>query len=125
MAKGQIKQKQTPETLKKLDEVFAIDGTVEEACYYADISPALYYVWIKESPELLERFNRLRERPVLLARQTAIKRLIESYANAMDYLSRKRKKEFATRSELTGAEGGAIKIETISPEEKAKLLALL
>jgi len=125
MAKGQVKQKQTPETLKKLDEVFAIDGTVEEACYYADISPALYYVWVKDNPELLDRFTRLRERPVLLARQTAIKFVNQSYANAIDYLSRKRKKEFATRSELTGAGGEAIQIETISPEDKAKLLALL
>ena len=105
MAKGQIKQKQTPETLGKLDEVFAIDGTVEEACYYANISPSTYYEWTKEKPELVERFDRLRERPVLLARQTAVKFVNQSYANAMDYLSRKKKKEFATRSEMTGADG--------------------
>ena len=101
MAKGQIKQKQTPEALQKLDEAFAIDSSVEEACFYANISPSLYYVWVKDNPELLERFDRLRNKPVLLARQTVVKKIPESYANAIDYLKRKKKLEFGDNMDVT------------------------
>jgi hypothetical protein len=71
--KGQKKQKFTPETIKKLEEVFAIDGSIGEACFYADISHQTYYNWIDENPALLEKFKRLREKPVLAARHAIIK----------------------------------------------------
>jgi len=99
--------KLTPETVKKLEEVFAIDGTVEEGCFYAEISRQTYYNWIKENPKMNERFDSLRERPVLKARQEVIKGL-NCYANAMDYLKRKKKLEFSERHELTGADGIAL-----------------
>lgn len=100
MAEGQIKQKLTPETVKKLEEVFAIDGTVEEACYYADISKQTYYNWIDEFPKMKEQFDRLRNRPILKARQEVIKGL-NNYQNAMDYLKRKKRKEFGDNVDLT------------------------
>ena len=101
MAKGQIKQKQTLETLGKLDEAFAIDASVEEACFYANIDPSTYYEWVKQNPELSHRFTRLRNKPVLLARQTVVKKINESYSNAMDYLKRKKKVEFGDNAEYT------------------------
>lgn len=100
--------KLTKETINKLEEAFAIDASIAESCFYANISTQTYYNWIKDNPELKERFDALRERPVLLARQTAVKKLSESYSNAMDYLSRKRKKEFSQRQELTGEDGKAL-----------------
>src|SRR3990167_7475227 len=95
--------KLTEETIKKLEEAFAIDCSIEEACFYANISHQTYYNWIKADLKLAERFEALRQKPVLLARQTAVKKLTESYSNAMDYLSRKRKEEFSSRQENTGA----------------------
>lgn len=97
---GEGVSKMTPEVIKKLEEVFAIDGSVAEACYWADISQATYYVWVKENPKLLDRFTKLRERPVLLARQTAFKKIPESYANAMDYLKRKKALEFGDKADV-------------------------
>jgi len=88
--------KLTDETIKKLEEVFAIDGTIEEACFYADIRTQTYYNWIKEKPELKVRFDELRNRPVLKARQEVMKGL-NCYSNAMDYLKRKKIKEFGDR----------------------------
>jgi hypothetical protein len=44
-----------PETIKKLEEVFAMDGTVKEACFYADISTQTYYTFVKDKPEFLDR----------------------------------------------------------------------
>lgn len=43
-------------TVKKLEEAFLIGATVEEACFYADISKQTYYNWSKENPELFDRF---------------------------------------------------------------------
>ena len=116
MAKGQIKQKLTEDTIRKLEEAFAIDASVKEACYYADISTDTYYRWIKEFPELSDKLERLREKPVLKARQTVVKSL-DNPDYAFKYLERKKKDEFSLRSELTGPEGellSPIKIEIVN-----------
>src|SRR3989344_2413831 len=67
--------KMTSENLQKLKECFAIDASIEEACYYAEISTRTYYNWIKKNPELLQEFERLRQKPVLKARQVVIQGL--------------------------------------------------
>jgi hypothetical protein len=83
----------TEATLGKLEEAFAFDATVEEACFYADINPDTYYVYVKAHPEFSERVKALRQRPVLKARQTIVTGLDEP-KNAQWYLERKRKQEF-------------------------------
>lgn len=96
--------KQTPEIVTKLEEVFALDGTVEEACFYAGISRNAYYEWVKADPLLNDRFEELRQRPFLKARQTIVKNL-DQPEHAKWYMERKKKIEFAQRTEMTG-EGG-------------------
>ncbi len=91
---GGRKTKMTELNVKKLKEVFALDGSVEEACMYAEISRTTYYNWINANPEEKEKINTLRQRPVLAARQRAVQGVKESYSNAMDYLTRKKAKEF-------------------------------
>ena len=93
--------KLTPGTVNKLEQVFAMDGTVEEACSYADISRTLYYQWVKENPQLLDRFDNLRERPMLKARQTIVKSL-DDPNHAFKYAEKKRRKEFGPTLELSG-----------------------
>jgi len=122
MAKVENPTKMDEMTVKKLEEAFAIDSTVEEACFYAGISKQTYYNWIGSFPDKKEQFDALRQRPVLLARQTAVKKLTESYSNAMDYLSRKKKDEFSPRQEQTGANGGAIEHKIINEEEFQKVI---
>lgn len=99
----------TEEVVRKLEEVFALDGTVEEACFYAGISRQTYYVKIKENPALSDRFEELRQRPFLKARQTLIKSL-DQPEHAKWYMERKKKLEFAARNELTGSEGKDLNI---------------
>lgn len=94
----------TDETLRKLEEVFALGGTDLEACMYADISKSTFYDFQKDNPDFLERKEKLKERPILKARQTIIKGL-DDPLNAKWYLERKGKGEFAQRTEITGAEG--------------------
>ena len=102
----------TPETIGKLEQAFAIDATVEEACSYADISRDAFYDYLKKEPTFSDRIEDLRQRPILKARQTIVKSL-DNPQHAQWYISRKRKKEFAERIEQTGADGGAIKVEGV------------
>ncbi len=108
MAKGQKKQKQTPEVIAKLEYVFSIDGTIREACFYADIGESTYYDWVKNDKKLLERFERLREKPVLKARREVVEGLKGNPEFSLKYLERKRKKEFSLRTEHTGSEGSSL-----------------
>ena len=113
----------TPVVIGKLETVFSLDGTVKEACFYAGINPDTYFEFMKKNPEYTERFEALRQRPVLKARETIMKAL-KTPQYATWYVERKAKKEFSQRTELTGAEGTPL-TTTLSDEEKKNLLALL
>ena len=87
----------TDETVKKLEEAFAIDASVEEASFYAGITKQTYYNNVKEGTELFDRLDALRNRPVLKARQTVVKSL-DDPNYAFRYLEKKRAKEFGGAS---------------------------
>lgn len=103
--KGGRPSKMSEEKIKKLEEAFALDCSIGEACFYADISKVTYHNWVNKNPELLNRFDALREKPVLMARQTVVKSLKDNPDMALKYLERKRKAEFSPRieTELSGA----------------------
>jgi len=128
MAKNKIKKKPGPknkggrppimtdDTIKKLEEVFALGGSDSEACFYANISKQTLYNYQKEHPEFVDRKEALKEKPILKARQTVVKAL-DDPKDAQWFLERKRKDEFSLRSELTGPEGellSPIKIEIVN-----------
>lgn len=96
--------KLTDETIKKLEEIFLLDGTLEEACFFANISKQTLYNWYQENPKIKERMDALRNEPFLKARRT----IVENLSNpqyAFEYMKRKKKDEFSERAELTGKEG--------------------
>lgn len=101
----------------KLEEAFSIDCTVLEACFFAGISTQCYYDWIKDEPKLVDRFNELRQKPVLKARNVIVKSL-ENPEISKWYLERKAKGEFAQRSEVTGPGGVSL---VLTPEEKEEI----
>lgn len=115
--------KLTPAVRVKIEEVAALDGSVEEMAYYCDVSRQTIYQWLKDNPELSDKVERLRERPILKARQTIAKSL-DNPQGAQWYLTRKRKKEFAERIEQTGADGKDL-IPNLTDEERLALLSLL
>lgn len=100
--------KMTPETVKKLEEAFAIGASDGEACFYADITRQTLTTYQNENPKFLDRKNALKERPVLLARQSVVKGLEADPALALKYLERRKKDEFGLRHELTGKDGESI-----------------
>lgn len=94
MAKGQIKQKLDEITVVKLEWAFGTGSSVSEACIFAGISRDTYYRWSKEYPELSDRFELLKQRPILLARQTVVENLKKDVKLAFKYLERKVPEEF-------------------------------
>ena len=113
--------KLTDDVVKKLEEIFLLDGTVEEACFFAGISKQTLYNWFKENPKMQERMDALRNEPFLKARRTIVKNL-ENPQYAFEYMKRKKKDEFSERAELTGKEGKDLNPTT---EELAKTNNLL
>jgi len=101
----------TEEKVKKLEEAFALDSTILEACFYANISKQTYYDWFERKPELVDRFEALRQKPILLARQSVIWWFKDSPELALKYLSKKRKDEFGERVELTGKDWWSVNID--------------
>lgn len=89
----------TEETLGLLRQAFAVDATIEEACFYAGIHPSTYYGWKKENPEYFEEIERLRLTPILKARQTIVNGL-NGFSGATWFIERKRRDEFATMSKV-------------------------
>jgi len=60
--------KLTPDVVRKLKEAFAIGATIEQACYYAEISKTTYYKWVDENPKLSYEFSEMRAKLPLAAK---------------------------------------------------------
>jgi hypothetical protein len=100
--------KLTDEIVSKLKEAAGWDCTVEEMALHAGISKATYYVWCEKYPELIDEINRLRENPVLTARQTVVKSLTTDKPMALAYLSRKKRNEFGESVKVDMNTTGAV-----------------
>lgn len=91
----------TPELIKKLEEAFAFGASDLEACFYADISKQTLYTYQERHPEFTDRKERLKERPVLLARQTVIASIQKGDGDlGLKYLERKRRNEFSLKMDI-------------------------
>lgn len=88
--------KLTKTVVKKFEEAFVLGASIEEACFYADITKQTYYNWKDENPELLDRFEALKQSPVLKARKAVVEGLEGNPNLALRYLERKLKGEFGT-----------------------------
>lgn len=86
--------KLTLDVLNKMEEASAIDATVSEICYYCDISETTYYRWMVENPDIKERLDQLRQKPILKARQEIVKGLDNDKHFSFQYLKSKLPDEF-------------------------------
>ena len=113
--------KLTDDTVKKLEEVFALDGTNEEACFWAGISKQTFYNWVKDNPDMKERFDSLRQRPFLKARQTVISGIDGNPEFALKYLERKKKLEFGIQQSIDVTTKGE-SLNNITDEQAERIL---
>lgn len=103
------KTKLTPEVRKKIEEAAALDASVEEMAFYAGVSRQSIHKWLTDDPEFSDRIEDLRQKPILAARQAALRHSTDSYGTAMDYLKRKKRAEFGDRqTHVTEDEEGKV-----------------
>lgn len=113
----------TPEVVSKLEQAFSMGCSDLEACLLADISKQSLYDYQAKHPEFADRKAMLKEKLVLKARSVLAKALNNNDENmAKWYLERKAKSEFGTRTEITGANGGAISVSQDVDIDKLKEL---
>jgi hypothetical protein len=105
--------------LTKCKEVWAIGGSDAEAAFYAEITGASLSRYMDGHAKVREFRNDLHAKPILKARQTIVKDL-DSPEGARWYLSRKVKREFSERSEITGADGSDFGV-VMMPGKKPKV----
>lgn len=65
--------KMSDEIVEKLEEIFKIDGTVEEACSYAGIDTKTYYNWLNSNEEFFHKMEDAKKVPFILARKALIR----------------------------------------------------
>ena len=104
----------TKEVIGKIEEAAALDASVEEMAMYAGINKETLYKKLQTDDAFFQRIEELRLRPIRAIRQSVVQQAKLSYSNGIDYLARKRKKEFSLRTELTGEGGDPISFERVS-----------
>ena len=91
----------TEAVLHKLEEAFSLGCSDKEACVYANIAPSTLYLYQEKNPEFSERKQLLKEKIVLLARQTVAKAIQNGDEKSAQWLlERKKRKEFAVRTQM-------------------------
>lgn len=110
--------KDTKDVISKLEQAALIDATVEEMCFYADISVAAYYRYIEVNPKFREKITALRERLTLKSRQNIATR-IESGDISLSkwHMERKKPDEYGERINLNHSG----EIDSIPSEDKAAI----
>jgi len=88
--------------ITKLETAWALGCSDKEAAAYAYITAASLCRYLQAHPQISERKEQLKERPVLAARSTLLKAIQGGDGDlALKFLERKRRDEFATRSEIS------------------------
>lgn len=105
----------TPETIAKLEQAFSLGCTDMEACFFANIGKSALYNYQKDHPEFVERKEALKEKMIFAARTVIANSLAENDKDTAKWLlERKRKQEFSTRIENTGADGEPLQMPVLN-----------
>lgn len=100
----------TTEVIGKLEQAFSLGASISEATFYAGIHYDTYFEYCSKNPGYSDRVKQLQDRPLLLAREAIVSSFKKDPNLALKYLERKNKKEFALRTEYTGADGKALPV---------------
>lgn len=105
----------TKDSLSKLEEWFIYGYTDEQACLYAEISPATLYRYIEENKGFWERKELLKDQTKMRAKKVVSDKIKEwDDYNARWYLERKGKDEFSLKQEVDTKHSWEIKIDSIT-----------
>ena len=90
------------DTVRKLEQAFAIGCTVEEACTISGVSRSAYYKKLEDDVHFMDKMERAKLFMIIQARHTvcnAIRR--GDVKTSMWYFERKRKDEFSVKTLTT------------------------
>lgn len=90
----------TEEVIGKIEQVAALDGSVQEMALYAGVDYTTVYDYLNKNEAFAKKIALLRETPVLKARQTIV-RALQDPAYAFKYVEKKRRKEFGNALDIT------------------------
>lgn len=62
----------TDEVVNKLESIFKIGGTVEEACGYAGITRQTYYNWLEANTDFLTKMESAQKYPDIVAKNIVV-----------------------------------------------------
>ena len=113
------KTKLTESVVKKLEEAFAVGANVSMACYYANISRTTFYNWCKDNPELLDRFEDLRQKIPLQALHNIAKGIDAGDIPLSErVLARRYPDEHADPIRITEDDPEGLELGEVPPEEQ-------
>lgn len=85
------------DTVRKLEQAFAIGCTVEEACSVSGVSRSAYYKRLEDDEQFMDRIERAKLYMIIYARHTVAQAIrAGDIKTSLWYLERKRKDEFST-----------------------------
>ena len=84
----------TPEVVKKLEDSFRIDSTVEDACKYAGISKVTFYKYYEKDELFMNKIDAARMAPGMKARLVLVSQMdstneAQALKASIEYLSRR------------------------------------
>jgi len=100
--------------IEALKPYFQLNYTVNKACEIIGVPQSTVQTWIDADEELRLTIQAWRAEPSVLARKNWVEALRDGrptkfgpdkYTPAKEWLERREKEDFATRAELTGADG--------------------
>lgn len=99
----------TPEIVQKLKEYFSYGCSDREACILCKISKSTFYNYQEANPEFVEEKEQLKEMVILAARKSIIEGNKDP-KNAMDFMKRKKRKEFGDKQEIEAKVTGDVRL---------------
>lgn len=94
--------------LKILEDSFKLGAQVKEALAQAQIPSSTFYDYLNAHPDFSEQIEWWQQYPIMLAKHSVVAHMGEDGKLALEYLKCRRKEEFGTRTEITGADGQSI-----------------
>lgn len=107
------------ETVKKIEDAFAMDCSVSEACLLANISRPTYYNWIKSFPELEERFNILKDNLKVKSKAIIRKQIEEKQdKDTAKWYLEKRDKDFKPKQDVSFEDPVPLLVRILNKEDE-------
>lgn len=88
------------DTVRKLEQAFAMGCTVEEACYISGVSRSAYYKRLEDDIHFMDKMERAKLFMIIQARHTVYKAIqAGDVKTSMWFLERKRRDEFGVNAQ--------------------------